>query len=397
MKDKKKMTLTASLVIMYAFVTLVGLAIISIATSQMLDYKNDYIQYQQMVTDPQMQQLLMSRVEKIQGFNVVCNIFCFIWLIIAVGVPFVIGKRITVIIKNLERSMECMAEGNLDVNMDFITTTREMTQLKASFLKMHDQLKTMIEEIRYVTKEVSEGAEQISGASNMLAVGATEQASAVEQINGRMEEITVHTGDNQVAIEKIQHLSNSMKDKANAGNVQMQDTLKAMDAINNSAKDISRINKTIEEIAFQTNILALNAAVEAARAGQHGLGFAVVADEIRKLAAKSASAAKETAEMIDLALRIVGEGTLLLEGMADIFEHIYKSTEKENTLIENMVIAMRNEKRNIEEINTRVEQVTEVIQSNSATSEETAAASLELAKEAERLDELLKKFRLRIS
>ncbi len=244
------------------------------------------------------------------------------------------------------------------------------------------------------TKQVTLGAGQVAAASQSLAQGSTEQASALEEVSASMAEIAEHTKTNASEANQANELINSAKDKAVTGNGHMKSMIEAMDEINESSQTISKIIKVIDDIAFQTNILALNAAVEAARAGEHGKGFAVVAEEVRNLAAKSASAASETAEMIESSIASVNNGTALAGEAAEALDEIVNSIDKVVDLISHIAESSNNQATAVSQINTAIGQVSQVVQTNSATSEECAAASEELSSQAAALRNLMSSYTL---
>lgn len=324
----------------------------------------------------------------------VINMLTLIWIIVAILLPLFIGNKVSRALSQVVQLLDEMAKGKLDMDIHLDVYSKEIFLLGEALKRMQNKINHLLLDAKQMSIQIKEGSIQISQASNMLAVGATEQAAAIEEINAHMEEMNRQTSENEKAIAQIRQLSLVMKEKAAHGNQKMKDTLEAMTQIDLASKEISKINKAIEDIAFQTNLLALNAAIEAARAGQQGVGFAVVAEEVRKLAAKSAQAAKETAVMIEDCFIKVEHGTFMLKETAELFEHIKKSTEKENTLIISISDKIREDDEHISAVGQSVGQVAEVVQSNSATAEQTAAASQELAKEAAELKEKMSQFQL---
>ncbi len=253
----------------------------------------------------------------------------------------------------------------------------------------------MLSDIRESTMQVTVGADQVSDASQALAQGATEQASATQQINASMNEIAEKTKVNVNQINSTNELVESMGKEAVLINEHMSDMMNAMADINESSENISKIIKVIDDIAFQTNILALNAAVEAARAGVHGKGFAVVADEVRNLAGKSASAASETAGMIEDSIHKVQLGSKLAEETNRALSDIMEKIEQVVTLIQNIATASNDQATAVTQIDQAISQVSQVTQTNSATSEQCAAASDELSNQAATLRGLVGNFKLK--
>lgn len=235
---------------------------------------------------------------------------------------------------------------------------------------------------------------QVAGASQSLAQGSTEQASAIQQITASIDEIAEKTKQNaDEANSAAELVSQAIKD-VKYGNSQMHDMMEAMADINRSSESISKIIKVIDDIAFQTNILALNAAVEAARAGEAGKGFAVVAEEVRSLAAKSAAAASETAELIEDSISKVNTGSRLADDTAKALETITGVVQKSEVIINGIADSSNYQATAVSQINQAITQVSQVVQTTSATSEECAAASEELSNLAARMHELLSSYNL---
>ena len=263
-----------------------------------------------------------------------------------------------------------------------------------ALVKLVEDNNSILGDIKEATLQVTTGAQQVATASQTLAQGSTEQASALQQVTASMAEIAERTKTNAAEASEADELVSSVKSMAMEGNTQMDSMITAMNDINESSETISKIIKVIDDIAFQTNILALNAAVEAARAGVHGKGFAVVAEEVRNLAAKSASAASETAEMIEDSIRKVNNGTKLAEETAKSLDKIVTSINKVATLVSDISVASNNQATAVSQIDQALGQVANVVQTNSATSEECAAASEELSSQAATLRSLVGVFKL---
>ena len=286
---------------------------------------------------------------------------------------------------------EAVSRGDLTVS---IIPAGPNDVLGKALEKMLKENNNILGNIGDATDQVNVGAEQVASASQALAQGTTEQASAVEQVTASMAEVAERTKTNAAEATEANHLVGSVHEMAVAGNDQMRDMIAAMNDINRSSETISKIIKVIDDIAFQTNILALNAAVEAARAGVHGKGFAVVAEEVRNLAAKSASAASETAEMIEDSIRAVDRGTKLAEETAKSLDQIVAAINKTTVLVQQIAEASNTQATAISQIDQAIGQVSAVVQTNSATSEQCASASEELSNQAMTLKTLVAKYNL---
>ncbi|MCM1105741.1 MAG: methyl-accepting chemotaxis protein [Blautia sp.] len=244
------------------------------------------------------------------------------------------------------------------------------------------------------TMQVTVGADEVAAASQALAQGATEQASALEEVTASMDEIAQHTKQNAEQANEANERVNNVKSMAVSGNDQMKSLIGAMSDISDASESISKIIKTIDDISFQTNILALNAAVEAARAGVHGKGFAVVAEEVRNLAAKSASSASETAEMIEDIIHKINNGSQLAESTASSLDEIVVSIDKIVELIGAISSASNEQATSVSQVDQAINQVSEVVQTNSATSQQCAASSAELSTQAANLRSLVAHYKL---
>jgi len=290
--------------------------------------------------------------------------------------------------------LETIASGDLTFDVDLLSDADTMG---VSLKQMVDNLNSMFSEIQASTNQVSTGSKQVADGAQALAQGSTEQAASIEQLSSSIAEIAERTKTNATTADKTAKLSSGIKEIAEKGSGQMDEMIKAVRDINEASKNISKIIKTIDDIAFQTNILALNAAVEAARAGQHGKGFAVVAEEVRNLASKSAEAAKDTGDMIQNSMDKAQLGSRIASETAASLTEIVTGINETNHLIAEIAGASEQQSVGIAHINVGIDQVAQVVQQNSATAEESAAASEEMSGQSDMLQQLIARFRLKES
>ncbi len=286
---------------------------------------------------------------------------------------------------------EEVANGNLTVQVDVKSSDDVLT---GALKKLVEDNLHALSNISDAGSQVTVSSSQVASASQALAQGSTEQASAIEEITASIDEIADKTKENAEEANSAAGLVARAIADVKQGNKQMQDMMTAMQDINKSSESISKIIKTIDDIAFQTNILALNAAVEAARAGEAGKGFAVVAEEVRSLAAKSAAASGETAELIEESIERVSAGSRIADETAKAMEEISKVVQESEVIINGIAESSNYQATAVAQIEQAITQVSQVVQTNSATSEQCAAASEELSNQASRMREMLSIYNL---
>lgn len=294
-------------------------------------------------------------------------------------------------IREQTRITEAISKGDLSIEAN---PRSDRDVLGKAIVRLLSENNMTLSNVKEASAQITVGSEQVANASQALAQGSTEQASAIQQVTASMDEVTQRTKANATEAGEANVLVQNIKEMATSGNEQMKSMIGAMDDINASSETISKIIKTIDDIAFQTNILALNAAVEAARAGVHGKGFAVVAEEVRNLAAKSAAAASETAEMIDDTIHKVGNGTKIAQDTAKSLDEIVTSIDEIVGLISNITTSSNDQATAISQIDQAISQVSTVVQTNAATSQQCAAASEELSNQAVTLKNLMARYQL---
>ncbi len=297
-------------------------------------------------------------------------------------------------IGDISQQLSEMAKGNMALHQN-IQYIGDFQPIQKSLEIILDSMNHTLARIDDASALVDGHAEQVSSGAQALAQGATEQAGTVEELSETIRTLTErmnHIAKNadmsrSVTAQTVENLSTS--------NDKMQQMRRAMKEIASSSEEIGKIIKTIEDIAFQTNILALNAAVEAARAGAAGKGFAVVADEVRNLATKSQEASSQTTILIENSARAVAQGVVLVEDTSSALGVVVDQAQQVTTYVEEIADDLTEQAEAINQVDIGVEQISEVVQTNSATAEESAAASEELSAQSNQLKALVNTFRLR--
>ena len=301
------------------------------------------------------------------------------------------------VIEPVKEAVNClreMANGNLAIRMEGVYEG-EHDNMKANINKTLDEFNEIISHVLTSSEQVVQGSQQISDASQALSQGATEQASSLEEITSSITELSSQIKINAENANQANNLTNQSRTFADEGNNQMTEMVVSMSDIMDSSKNISRIIKVIDEIAFQTNLLALNAAVEAARAGKHGKGFAVVAEEVRNLASRSSTAARETSELIENSINKAEKGAAIANKTAEALSNIVESVIKTADIVNEIAIASNEQAHGIAELNLGLNQIEKVTQHNTASSEESASAAEELNGQAYTLKQMLSRFILK--
>ena len=271
----------------------------------------------------------------------------------------------------------------------------ELNQLLMSIQKINSGLSDTLSQINQSAAEVASGSEQVSMGAQTLAQGTTQQAASAEELSSTIMEISNQVDRNTKNAQQASADSRMVRLKAEESSECMGDMLEAMAEINKEANEISKIIRTIEDIAFQTNILALNAAVEAARAGEQGKGFSVVAGEVRSLANKSSAASKSTAALIENSLRTVENGKDIANKTAVSLSEVVNGVGRVTESLNNIAEDSAGQSEAIRQITESIEVISDVVQTNSATAEESAAASEELSSQAQILRYLVERFKLK--
>jgi len=309
-----------------------------------------------------------------------------------IGALFVSFGEIIDYMNELCGELKQVADGKLDFD---VVVRGEDDILSVTLQKTIDDLNTMFREINTATSQVAEGSKHIADGSQTLAQGSTEQAASVQELSKSIADISQKTKTNADLAERAAMLAGKIKDSAEKGNRQMDEMMTAVKDINLSSQNISKVIKSIDDIAFQTNILALNAAVEAARAGQHGKGFAVVAEEVRNLAAKSAEAAKDTETLIADSIKKAELGSRIADETAASLSEIVTGIGESSKLVVEIARSSEEQSDAIAHINKGIDDVAQIVRQNSATADQSAAASQEMSGQSIMLEELISRFKLK--
>ena len=302
--------------------------------------------------------------------------------------------RIRTYVEDINRMMSQLSSGNFDVEVQepFIGDFRSIEESLSSFTS---SMSSVLANINHAEQKVSGNAAQLSGGAQALAQGATEQASAVQQLYATLDELSKGAEDNVKTAAHAQENARLTGDQVTLSSHQMEDMVAAMEDLSAASREIGKIIATIENIAFQTNILALNAAVEAARAGTAGKGFAVVSSEVRSLATQSDQAAKATKELIENSVQAAERGSRIVGEVSQTLNQTLELVMQSNKEIRVIAEAVEREATSIAQVTDGISQISSVVQTNSASSEESAAVSNELFDQVKILQEQTRRFRLK--
>ena len=302
-------------------------------------------------------------------------------------------KNYKLYIGEISEVLNQMSEGELSISLQH-EYNGEFACIKAALNALSGKLTDLIGNIQTSSERVSEFAGNVANSAQSLSQGSIEQAGSIEQLSERIRAISDHVEKSAENTKLANAEAHSTQGEVEKADQQMQKMQKAMEEISDKSGEISKIIKTIDDIAFQTNILALNAAIEAARAGSYGKGFAVVADEVGNLAQKSADAAKDTTTLIEETVRAVEEGAKLAEHTAVSLQHVVKGSGQVNDLVNEIAKATEEQAKAVSDVREGISSISDVVQRNTATAEESGAASEELNQEAKALEKQVAEFKI---
>lgn len=294
-------------------------------------------------------------------------------------------------VDDIDRAMKLFSEGNFDVQPE-VEWKGDFVGILDSFMHFEKSMSDTVKGIQRVSNEVSSGAEQVASSSNDLADGATSQAAVVQELTATVAGVSEQVENNAHTAKEISGRVEKLGHAILDSNGKMQEMVGSMNEINQASQEIDKIIATINEIASQTNLLALNASIEAARAGEAGKGFAVVANQVNVLADQSAQAAKESAALIETSVKAVEKGMVVAKETATQLEEVADGSKVITQEVTGIAETLETQTAEIKQINEGIEQINDVVQTNSATSEECAAASEQMSGEAESLRDMISRF-----
>ena len=296
-------------------------------------------------------------------------------------------------IDDIDRAMKLFSEGNFDVQPE-VEWRGDFVGILNSFMAFEKSMADTVKGIQNVSDQVSSGAEQVAASANDLADGATNQASVVEELTATVTGVSEQIEHNSNAAKEISGRVGDLGGAILESNGKMREMVDSMNEINQASQEIDKIIATINEIATQTNLLALNASIEAARAGEAGRGFAVVANQVNVLADQSAQAAKESAALIESSVSAVEKGMVVAKETAAQLEEVADTSKIITREVTGIAETLETQAAEMKQINLGIEQINDVVQTNSATSQECAAASEQMSDEADGLREMIRKFKV---
>ena len=297
-------------------------------------------------------------------------------------------------IDKTSNALNMIADGDLTFEASTDGVNGAFLEVVKGFINIKNRLSHTMETVKVSSDQINMAADELAVGAQNLSQSSVEQASSTQELSATIADVTNAIQSNAEFVDNANGVAKNALVNVNNGSEQMNKLILAMDDVKDSSSEIEKIIKTIEDIAFQTNILALNAAVEAARAGDAGKGFAVVADEVRNLAVKSAEAAKNTNKLIGNTLESINEGNTVLDATVSSLDEIIKNVDNLAELIEKINEANKLQAQAAEQIENGIEQISSAVQTNSATAEETAASSEELSSQSKIMNDMMNEFKL---
>ena len=292
--------------------------------------------------------------------------------------------------RNSAKAAEALSEGNWAIQ---VQPKGDKDEMLINISRMVSQVSGTLKKVSESVSQVATGSAQVASASDSLSNGATQSAASLEEITATMGEMGGQTNKNAQSASEANQLAQKTNSAAENGQTMMDKMVASMQLITKNAADVKKVIKVIDDISFQTNLLALNAAVEAARAGVHGKGFAVVAEEVRNLAARSAKAAGETTQMIELNNKQIQEGAQIVTQTAETLHEILEHSQHTAELVDEIAKASREQAQGVLQVTQALQQIDSVTQQNTANAEETASVSREMSLQAETLKTLISQFK----